>query len=74
MTSLNVKIENEDQGRVLLAFLNSLVYEYDVEETDSTDETAYLLSSTTMQQHLTQSIKEAKEGKVKAISIDDLWK
>jgi hypothetical protein len=74
MTTLNVKIENEDQGRILMSFLNSLDYEYDLEETEELDETAYLLSNDAMREHLAKSVDEAKEGKVKAIAIDDLWK
>lgn len=74
MTSLNVKIGNEEQGRVLMAFLNSLDYEYDVEVVDETDETAYLLASEAMKLHLTKSIAEANDGKIKTIPIDDLWK
>jgi len=74
MTSLNVKIGNEEQGCILMAFLNSLDYEYDVEAVDEADETAYLLASEAMKLHLTKSINEAKKGNVKTISINDLWK
>jgi hypothetical protein len=72
MTSLTVKIHNEQEEKVLLAFLDSLNYEYD-EDLDE-DTTAYLLSNDAMKKHLEKSIKEAEEGKVKSIPISDLWK
>ncbi len=75
MTSLTVKIHNEQEEKVLLAFLNSLNYEYDEDLIDDkTDTTEYLLSGKAMKKHLEQSMKEAEEGKVKSISINDLWK
>lgn len=72
MTSLTVKIHNEQEEKALIAFLDSLHYEY--EETDDMDTTEYLLSSVAMKNHLDESIQQAKEGKVSAIPLDDLWK
>jgi len=72
MTTLNVKIHNEQEEKVLLAFLDSLQYEY--EATDEMDTTEYLLSSEATTKHITESMQEAKEGKVTHIAIDDLWK
>ena len=74
MTSLTVKIHSEQEEKVLLAFLNSLNYEYDEDLDDKVDTTTYLLSNEGMKKHLEQSIKEAEEGKVKSIPINDLWK
>jgi uncharacterized membrane protein YkoI len=72
MTTLNVKIHNEQEEKVLLAFLDSLQYEYEV--TDEMDTTEYLLSSEATTKHINESMQEAKEGKVTHIAIDDLWK
>jgi len=75
MTSLTVKIHNEQEEKVLIAFLNSLNYEYDEDLIeDKVDTTEYLLSNEAMKKHLEQSMKEAEDGKVKSISLDDLWK
>jgi len=75
MTSLTVKIHNEQEEKVLIAFLDSLNYEYDEDlNDDKIDTTEYLLSSDGMKKHLEQSLKEAEEGKVKSIPINSLWK
>jgi len=72
MTTLNVKIYNEQEEKVLLAFLDSLQYEY--EASDEMDTTEYLLSNDANKNHILDSIQEAKEGKVTKISVDNLWK
>ena len=74
MTSLTVKIHNEQEEKVLLAFLDSLNYEYDEDLNENEDTTAYLLSNDANKTHLEKSLQEAKHGKVSPIPLDDLWK
>jgi len=72
MTTLTVKIHNEDEEKALIAFLDSQHYEY--EAGDDTDTSDYLLSSEAMKNHLEKSLQESKEGKVSTIPLQDLWK
>jgi hypothetical protein len=75
MTTLNVKIHNDQEEKVLLAFLDSLQYEYEAGiEDNEMDTTTYLLSSDATKKHILESMEEAKDGKVTSIAIDDLWK
>ena len=72
MTTLTVKIHNEEEEKALIAFLDKLNYEY--EEDIETDTTEYLLSSDAMKKHLDTSVQQANAGKVSSIPLDDLWK
>ena len=72
MTSLTVKLHNEEEEKALIAFLDKLHYEY--EENEEIDTTEYLLSTETMKDHLEKGIQEAKDGRVSSIPLDDLWK
>lgn len=72
MTSLTVKLHNEEEEKALIAFLDKLHYEY--EENDEIDTTEYLLATEAMKGHLENGIQQAKDGKVSSIPLDDLWK
>jgi len=45
-----------------------------LEKRDTSDETERILSNPVNAKHLEESIKQAEEGKVTSIKIEDLWK
>jgi PHD/YefM family antitoxin component YafN of YafNO toxin-antitoxin module len=54
-------------------FLDALHVDYKTSEKD-VDETAYLLSSAAMVEHLDKAAKQEKNGEGVKISLDDIWK
>ena len=72
MNILLVHPENEKQDKAIRAVFEAMQIRY--EEEPELDETERILANADAVLKLDQSIKEAKEGRVTKIAIDDLWK
>lgn len=67
-----VSPQNEQEEKVLIAFLESLHYSYEAEPSEM-DTTEYLLSNEANRKHLLESLQQAKEGKGTKINVDELF-
>jgi hypothetical protein len=72
MNALLVHPENEKQDKAIRAAFEAMQIRY--EEEPEMDETERILENADTASKLDQSIKEAREGRVTKIAIDDLWK
>ncbi len=72
MNALLVHPENEKQDKAIRAVFEAMQIRY--EEEPEMDETERILENADTASKLDQSIKEAREGRVTKIAIDDLWK
>jgi predicted RNA binding protein with dsRBD fold (UPF0201 family) len=72
MNALLVHPENEKQDKAIRAVFEAMQIRY--EEEPEMDETERILENADSASKLDQSIKEAREGRVTKIAIDDLWK
>jgi hypothetical protein len=71
MTTLTVHIDNSDQETAIRTILDALHVQYD--ENDSSDTTAYLLSSPANAAHLKKSIEQAERGEGASVNLDTLF-
>lgn len=71
MTTLTIYPATDDQETAIRMFLDALHVDYKADET--TDDTAYLLSSPANAAHLEKSINQGNAGQVTALGLDDIW-
>ncbi|RYE18619.1 MAG: hypothetical protein EOP42_30410 [Sphingobacteriaceae bacterium] len=64
--------QSEEQETAIRIFLDALHVDYRTAE--ERDDTAYLLSSPANAAHLQKSIKQAQNGEVFKVNLDDIWK
>jgi hypothetical protein len=72
MTTLTIHPISDDQETAIRIFLDALHVDY--KSNDTTDDTAYLLSSPKNAEHLKKSIEQAQKGEVTKLGLDDIWK
>ena len=70
MNTLLVYPVDKRQEKALKVVFDAMNVNYE----NDIDTTQYLLSNPAMKAHLQESMKQAKEGKVKTIALDKLWK
>lgn len=70
MNTLLVHPVDKRQEKALKVVFDAMNVNYE----NDIDTTQYLLSNPAMKAHLKESMKQAKEGKVKTIALDKLWK
>ena len=70
MNTLLVHPVDKRQEKALKVVFDAMNVNYE----NDIDTTQYLLSNPAMKAHLQESMKQAKEGKVKTIALDKLWK
>jgi methylglyoxal synthase len=70
MTTLVLKIKDKKQ----LIALMDVVQRYKIPFSGNMDETEFLLSTDENRESLERSLKQAEEGKTRAIKTSDLWK
>jgi len=69
---LTVLPANSDQDTAIRLFLDALHVEY--KTGDEIDETAYLMSSPAMVQHLNNALRQEENGEGKSVTLDEIWK
>jgi methyl coenzyme M reductase subunit C-like uncharacterized protein (methanogenesis marker protein 7) len=67
-----VNIEDEVSKKAVVAFLDTLKLEYDIDEYG--DETERVNANPYLSEKLTQGKKDMQNDKGTSISVDDLWK
>ena len=72
MAPLTVLPANSDQDTAIRLFLDALHVEYKTAE--EMDETAYLLSSPAMVQHINIALSQEEKGEGKRVTLDEIWK
>ncbi len=72
MIPLTVLPANSDQDTAIRLFLDALHVEYKTGE--EMDETAYLMSSPAMVQHIDKALNQEEKGEGKSVRLDDIWK
>lgn len=70
MSILTIHPKDEAQETALKTIFDGLDVRYEIEP----DETEYLMSSKANEIALDKSIKQAEDGDVVKIALDDLWK
>ena len=70
MSTLTIHPKNEEQERALKTIFEA----FDVKYEKELDETEYLMASKANEIALDKSIKQAENGDVVKVSLDDLWK
>jgi hypothetical protein len=70
MSTLTIHPKDEAKEKALKTIFNGFDVRYEVE----LDETGYLMASKAKEIALDKSIKQAEEGDVVKIALDDLWK
>jgi hypothetical protein len=73
MSTLTIHPVDQNQETAIRLFLDALHVDYKTNEKDI-DDTAYLMSSVPMQEHLDKAAEQEKKGEGVKISIDDIWK
>jgi len=72
METLIAHTNNEKQAVALKAVFEAMEIEYEVKYSE--DETERILNNPVNTKRLNESIRQAEEGKLTAIKIEDLWK
>ncbi|MEP6610881.1 MAG: DUF2683 family protein [Mucilaginibacter sp.] len=70
MSTLTIHPKSEEQEKALKVIFDA----FDVKYEKELDETEYLMLSNANELALDKSIKQAEDGDVVKISLDDLWK
>lgn len=70
MNAITIHPKNKDQEKIITMFLDALKVKY----ASVSDDTEYLLSSEANAEHLKKSIRQADEGKISSIDLDEIWK
>jgi hypothetical protein len=70
MTTLVLQVKDKKQ----LVALMDVIEHYKITFTGNPDETDYLLSTKANRDSIEKSLKQSKEGKLRAIKTSDLWK
>lgn len=73
MSTLTIHPADQNQETAIRLFLDALHVEYKTNDESSIDETAYLMSSPAMVEHLSKAKDQESKGEGVNISLDDIW-
>ena len=74
MSTLTIHPADQNQETAIRLFLDALHVDYKANEDKSTDDTAYLMASSAMQEQLNKAADQEKNGEGVKITLDDIWK
>jgi len=71
MATITIHTADINQETAIRVFLDALKVEY---KSDETDDTEYLLASSSNADHLQKSINQSEQGELTKLSLDDIWR